>query len=80
MNCSDRTSELGFEDFKRDLSRSTLREVGGFLVESAYMDHTDQKFLVEPPLHSWTLGQSISGYFMNRGKAFVFLFSESIVY
>ena len=42
-----------------------------FLVESPYMDHTDQIFFVKP--HIWPLSQSICGYFVNRGNAFVFL-------
>ena len=59
------------------------------LVEGPYRDLTDQIFLVGSPYmdpksvhfwkspHIWTLSQSISGYFINRGKAFFFLFSES---
>ena len=59
-----------------------------FLVQSPYMDPTDHIFLVESPYmdresvhswkrpHIWTLSQSISGYFINRGRA-PFLFFPS---
>ena len=63
-----------------------------FLVQSPYMDPTDHIFLVESPYmdresvhswkraHIWTLSQSISGYFINRGRAPFLFFSESILY
>ena len=63
-----------------------------FRVESPHMDLTDQIFLVESPNmdpksvhfwkspHIWTLSQSISGYFINRGEAFFLSFPKSILY